>query len=157
MEAQQLARAAGRQAVAAMNFSDASDEEDELIASIIDSSNAAVAEAIRWEDKNEPTKGSRPGKSSNLPRDHAAGHQRIFADYFCEHPVYPERLFRRRYRMSKRLFLRVLDAVCQADPYFVQKPDATGKMGLSPLQKVTAALRMLAYGVSGDLVRVTLP
>jgi len=54
--------------------------------------------------------------------------------------------------MSKRLFLRVLDAVCQADPYFVQKPDATGKMGLSPLQKVTAALRMLAYGVSGDLV-----
>jgi len=58
LEAQQLARAAGRQAVAAMNFSDASDEEDELIASIIDSSNAAVAEAIRWEDKNEPTKGS---------------------------------------------------------------------------------------------------
>lgn len=140
-----------------MNFSDASDEEDELIVNVIDSSNAAVAEFSRTEAKTKPTKGSRPGKSPNLPRDHAAGHQRIFDDYFGEHPVYTDRLFRRRFRMSKRLFLRVLDAVCQDDPYFVQKPDSTGKMGLSPLQKVTAALRMLAYGISGDLVRVLLP
>ncbi|XP_020272136.1 uncharacterized protein LOC109847311 [Asparagus officinalis] len=38
------------------------------------------------------------------------------------------------------------------DSYFVQKRDAAGKIGLSSLQKVTAAMRMLAYGVSADSV-----
>ncbi|XP_048421441.1 uncharacterized protein LOC125468873, partial [Pyrus x bretschneideri] len=36
--------------------------------------------------------------------------------------------------------------------YFVQKKDAFGAMGLLPKQKITAALRMLAYGVSADQV-----
>ncbi|XP_073120673.1 uncharacterized protein [Henckelia pumila] len=35
-------------------------------------------------------------------------------------------------------------------PYFVQRRDATGKLGLSSLQKVMAAVRMLAYDVAGD-------
>ena len=30
--------------------------------------------------------------------------------------------------------------------------DATGKMGLSPLQKCTSAIRMLAYGSPADVV-----
>ena len=44
------------------------------------------------------------------------------------------------------------------DPYFVQKNDAVGNIGLSPLQNMTAAIRMLAYGVAAyvidDYVRI---
>ncbi|KAI5414550.1 hypothetical protein KIW84_040151 [Lathyrus oleraceus] len=38
------------------------------------------------------------------------------------------------------------------DEYFQMRVDATGKMGLSPLQKCTSAIRMLAYGSPADLV-----
>ncbi|XP_030930849.1 uncharacterized protein LOC115956680 [Quercus lobata] len=36
--------------------------------------------------------------------------------------------------------------------YFVQKRNSAKKLGLSSLQKITTALRMLAYEVSGDLI-----
>ncbi|KAF8404779.1 hypothetical protein HHK36_009668 [Tetracentron sinense] len=38
------------------------------------------------------------------------------------------------------------------DPYFVLKRNAARVIGLSSLQKVTAAMRMLAYGVAADAV-----
>ena len=38
------------------------------------------------------------------------------------------------------------------DDYFKCKYDCTGKVGFSSYQKCTAAIRMLAYGVPGDLV-----
>jgi hypothetical protein len=55
-----------------------------------------------------------------------------------------------RFRMRKPLFVRIMTAVEAHDHYFVQKRDAAGKKGLSCFQKVTAALRMLTYGVSAD-------
>ena len=44
----------------------------------------------------------------------------------------------------------VLDAVKQHDNYFTQRRDALGRLGLSTLQKVTAAIRILAYGMHAD-------
>ena len=38
------------------------------------------------------------------------------------------------------------------DDYFECKEDAAGKIGFSSYQKCTAAIRMLAYGVPGDLI-----
>ena len=53
--------------------------------------------------------------------------------------------------MSKRLFFRIHDAVLRAHPdYFIQKADCTGRMGLSSFQKMTAALRILAYAIPAD-------
>ena len=52
--------------------------------------------------------------------------------------------------MARPLFLKIANAVKQFDNYFTQKPDALGKFGLNPLVKITAALRMLAYGAAGD-------
>ncbi|KAI8559745.1 hypothetical protein RHMOL_Rhmol04G0198100 [Rhododendron molle] len=53
--------------------------------------------------------------------------------------------------MQKPLFMRIHDAVLQHDPVnFQQRRDAFQKLGLSSLQKVTAALRMLAYGMAAD-------
>jgi hypothetical protein len=44
----------------------------------------------------------------------------------------------------------VLQGVVATNNYFQQRCDATGKLGLSSIQKVTAALRILCYGVSSD-------
>ena len=54
--------------------------------------------------------------------------------------------------MRCSLFLRILSKVEAHEPYFTQKRNATKKLGLSPLQKMTVALRMLAYGVSADFI-----
>jgi hypothetical protein len=37
------------------------------------------------------------------------------------------------------------------NPYFKQRTDALGVLGLSCLQKVTATHRILAYGITADL------
>ncbi|XP_015937624.1 uncharacterized protein LOC107463355 [Arachis duranensis] len=50
------------------------------------------------------------------------------------------------------MFLQIADALSNVYPYFQQRVDATGRRGLSPLQKYTAAIRMLAYGVGADAV-----
>jgi hypothetical protein len=52
--------------------------------------------------------------------------------------------------MNKPLFLRIAAALSDWDPFFTQRVDATGRDGHSPLQKCTAAIRMLAYGSSAD-------
>ena len=46
--------------------------------------------------------------------------------------------------MQRCLFLRLHDAVCSFDDYFEQKTNYTGAIGLSSLQKATAAMRMLS-------------
>ncbi|XP_075670255.1 uncharacterized protein LOC142640027 [Castanea sativa] len=80
------------------------------------------------------------------------GHNRLFHDYFAETPVYPPNVFRRRFRMSLSLFLRIHSRVEVTEPYFVQKRNVANTLGLSSLQKMTASIRMLAYGVSTDFM-----
>jgi hypothetical protein len=54
--------------------------------------------------------------------------------------------------MSRKLFGRIIEGVRLHDPYFRCKPDVTSKLGSSSYQKCSAAIRMLAYIVAGDLV-----
>jgi hypothetical protein len=54
--------------------------------------------------------------------------------------------------VSRKLFGRIIEGVRLHDPYFRCKPDATGKLGFSSYTKCSASIRMLAYGVAGDLV-----
>ncbi|WZZ71565.1 hypothetical protein YC2023_082935 [Brassica napus] len=54
--------------------------------------------------------------------------------------------------MNKKLFMRIVDGLSENVPFFQQRRDATGRLGLSPLQKCTAAIRLLAYGDAADTV-----
>ena len=54
--------------------------------------------------------------------------------------------------MRRHVFERLVLVVQQVDPYFVQRPNCAGELGLSALQKVVAAVRILAYGVPADAV-----
>uniref|UniRef100_A0A0D3B0J8 Myb-like domain-containing protein n=1 Tax=Brassica oleracea var. oleracea TaxID=109376 RepID=A0A0D3B0J8_BRAOL len=50
------------------------------------------------------------------------------------------------------LFMRIVYGLSQNVPFFQQRRDATRRLGLSPLQKCTAAIRMLVYGSAADAV-----
>ncbi|XP_052172117.1 uncharacterized protein LOC127788035 [Diospyros lotus] len=87
-----------------------------------------------------------------INRSRAEGHERLYRDYFADSPTYPSQLFYRRFHKHRSLFLRIQGAIKTHDQYFVQRFDAVGVPRLSSLQKMTVALRMLAYGSPVDAV-----
>ncbi|XP_073355063.1 uncharacterized protein [Aegilops tauschii subsp. strangulata] len=97
-------------------------------------------------------RGSVPGRAPNLNRNRERGHALLYADYFANTPLFKPDKFRRRFRMGRHVFNRIREGVVSHDPYFECKTDALGKLGFSSYQKCTAAIRMLAYGIPGDLV-----
>lgn len=74
------------------------------------------------------------------------------ADYFDENPLYSDRTYSRRFSMRRHVFVSIMDVLSAWSPYFTQRVDCIGRLGLSPLQKCTAAIRMLSYGTAADLL-----
>lgn len=66
--------------------------------------------------------------------------------------VFGPRTFRRRFRMSRDLFMHIAKAVEVHCPYFMQKRNASGELGHSALKKIAASVRMLAYGCPADVI-----
>ena len=97
-------------------------------------------------------RGSLPGRAPNLNRNRERGHALLYADYFSNKLLFKPDKFIRRFRMARHVFNRIREGVVSHDPYFECKTDALGKLGFSSYQKCTAAVRMLAYGIPGDLV-----
>jgi hypothetical protein len=97
--------------------------------------------------------GSSKKREANVDRDREAGHARLYKDYFDPiNPLFKEKAIRRCYRMSRELFLVILNGVREYDDYFEAKYDYTGKIVFSSYQKCSTAVRHLAYGVRGDLI-----
>ena len=125
-----------------LNDSSSSDEEER---------NMWFAAAIGFGRQNSQGKGSEDRISRQYRyRDRVSGHSRLINDYFIENPAYDETLFRRRFRLSRPLFLQILHTLQQHNDYFLQRRNAANTVGLSGEQKMTAALRMLANGMSVD-------
>ncbi|XP_023748457.1 uncharacterized protein LOC111896709 [Lactuca sativa] len=83
-------------------------------------------------------------------RKHEEANQRLVQDYFAENAIYQGYYFHRRFRMFKGLFERIVEDVTRECNFFQQRYDARGTPGFTPLQKCTAALRQLAYGIPPD-------
>jgi hypothetical protein len=121
------------------------DEEDDL---------ALLMMMEMEQNKRRKHGGSRVGREV-IRRRRQEGHQRLILDYFGLEglpPVYPERYFRRRFRMGIDLFQHICQEVSQYDHFFAQRRSCSGLLGHSTLQKVTAAIRIMAYGIPADLV-----
>ncbi|XP_057739833.1 uncharacterized protein LOC130956913 [Arachis stenosperma] len=84
-----------------------------------------IDECLLEDSKKDIDRSSIPTPRRWINRYREAGHDHLFQNYFADELVYNADIFR---------------------------VDATGRKGLSPLQKCTAAIRMLAYGVATDAV-----
>jgi hypothetical protein len=132
-------------------FYDAFDFDDDTHVFAFQVATAAVAE----EESNSQGRRTRYRGSilghNIVDRNRKEGELRLYNDYFAENPKFTETQFQRRFRMSRCLFLRIANAVEAHNPYFKQRTDALGVLGLSCLQKVSATHRILAYGIPADL------
>ncbi|XP_048600198.1 putative nuclease HARBI1 isoform X1 [Brassica napus] len=124
--------------------SSSSDEVDEALEEIVDQ---VVDNFIH---SMVDVQANKPKRRVYIERDRERGHNQLCNDYFKENPTYQPEMFMRHFRMNKPLFLRIVDRLSSEGPYFQQRRNAHGRYGLSALQKCTAAIRMLAYGQSGD-------
>lgn len=52
--------------------------------------------------------------------------------------------------MSCNLFFRIVEGVKGGNAFFMQRRNRAGRIGLSSLQKITIAIRLLAYRTSSD-------
>ena len=133
------------------NFYDAFDFDDNTLMFTFQVVTAVVADKESnnqgWRTKY---RGSILGHSI-VNRNRKKGELKLYNDYFAENPKFTKSQFRRRFRMSRRLFLRIANAVEAHNPYFKKRTDALGVLGLSCLQKVIAAHMILAYGIPTDL------
>ncbi|XP_073362398.1 uncharacterized protein [Aegilops tauschii subsp. strangulata] len=77
-------------------------------------------------------------------------HEQLMQDYFAEVPTYPPRLFWRRYRMRRSLFVKIVTDCEAASDYFKRHRSAAGIMGFSGYQKISATMRVIAYGIPAD-------
>lgn len=94
-------------------------------------------------------RGSVKGRSF-IERNRFVGHCVLMADYFAEVPTYLHHLFRRRFRMRRSLFVTIMKDVEANLNYFKQRRNACQQLGFSPYHKISAAMRVLAYGVPAD-------
>lgn len=88
----------------------------------------------------------------SLPLEDNQEFQQLYADYLAKNPIYYKGHFRRRFRISRNVFITICDKVRHNYNYFVKKADCRGLKGFTAEQKVTAALRFLAYGCAADSV-----
>ncbi|XP_058763538.1 uncharacterized protein LOC131636983 [Vicia villosa] len=77
------------------------------------------------EKERQSRSSSRRKIRSLIDRNREEGHIRLFNDYFSENPVYTDAQFRRRFRMHRHLFIRIVEALENHDEYFQMRVDAT--------------------------------
>ncbi|XP_022030610.1 uncharacterized protein LOC110931530 [Helianthus annuus] len=127
-------------------YSSSSGESEAFFSNVI----IYAAQMIMEEDEEAETSSHRQTRRAALKRDREAGHDNLVADYFADIPVYTDEMFRRWFRMSHRLFLRIADHLAKSDPFFTLRYDARGQRGFTTLQECTSAIHQLAYGYAPD-------
>ncbi|GJV51223.1 ALP1-like protein [Tanacetum coccineum] len=122
-------------------FDTSSDDEDE-----VNSELAMFMEACQAAYEASKPKVHR----TTVERDRYGAHDRLVMAYFFEQPQYDEATFRERFRMSRRLFTKIVREVTDASQFFQERYDCTGQCSISALMKCTSAIRQLAYGCVPD-------
>ncbi|XP_042008960.1 uncharacterized protein LOC121757490 [Salvia splendens] len=92
-----------------------------------------------------------PRTQMYIHRDHEQAGLQLFSDYFSRDPRWSDQMFRRRFKMQRPLFPRIVNTVVARDSYFMQTTDAVGRQSISTLQKCASAIRQLAYGTTTDM------
>jgi hypothetical protein len=80
-----------------------------------------------------------PWRFVDRPREQAT--KQLMDEYFSPNPVYNETQFRRRFRMRRPLFLKIVESLSGWSDYFTTRLDALTRPGFSPIHKCTIACR----------------
>ncbi|XP_021996290.1 uncharacterized protein LOC110893491 [Helianthus annuus] len=110
---------------------------------------AITQEAINYLREETESSTSRT-RQPTLERDRLGAHECLLQDYFCENPLYDDGQFERKFRMSRRLFVKISNDLAGEFPFFTQRESASHKVGFSGIEKCTAAIRQLAYDTASD-------
>lgn len=110
---------------------------------------SGIVPFVATTDAGSKKPGSQLGKMGNTAREFDEALHRLNRDYFDESPKYGRSHFERRFRVPPSVFNRIEEALTGSG-IFVQKRDALNKDGIHPRLRITAALRMLAYGSAAD-------
>nr|GEV39388.1 putative RNA-directed DNA polymerase, eukaryota, reverse transcriptase zinc-binding domain protein [Tanacetum cinerariifolium] len=122
-------------------FDTSSDDEDE-----VNSELAMFTEACQAAYEASKPKVHR----TPVQRDRYGAHDHLVMAYFSEHPQYEEATFYERFRMSRRLFTKIVREVTDASCFFQEIYDCRGQRSISALMKCTFTIRQLAYGCVPD-------
>lgn len=129
---------------------DVDDEDDDIAKSAVIS--LILEDEFNKEINNHRPRrgGSHPGKAPNKKRDFQRAADILIQHYFSgSDSVYDENDFRRRFRMDRNIFEKIYAAI-EGEGRFAQRYDCTNKVGIHPLVRITACLRVLAYGNCPD-------
>ncbi|XP_062021001.1 uncharacterized protein LOC133737476 [Rosa rugosa] len=130
------------------------EEEEEEVDASLKIANKIMADAGNWwaheQLHQQPQWGGSVAGHAYKNRQRGLANQRLLNDYFVDNLVFNDVEFRRRYRMRREVYLRMLDDVQTANSYFRQSYDSAGQPSFSPYQKITCALRMLANACSAN-------
>ena len=110
----------------------------------------ATLAALLMSNEKPRRGGSAPGRMKAKNRHRLEGYCMLYFDYFADAPLHGDKVFRRRYWMSRKLFLGIVNSIQEFDSYFKCKKDCIDKLGFTSIQKCTTAMRMLAYEAPGD-------
>ncbi|XP_018461127.1 uncharacterized protein LOC108832127 [Raphanus sativus] len=72
---------------------------------------------------------NKQNKRAYIEREREQEHNQLWNDYFSDHPTYPPEIFRRHFRMTKPLFLSIVDRLSNEVPYFEQRRNAHRRYG----------------------------
>ncbi|GJZ14085.1 ALP1-like protein [Tanacetum coccineum] len=118
----------------------------------VDEVNTRLAMWLREACQRLMTRSSQKVHRTTVERDRYGAHDRLVMAYFSEQPQYDEATFRERFRMSRRLFTKIVREVTDASQFFQERYDCRGQRSISALMKCTSAIRQLAYGCVPDLL-----
>lgn len=106
---------------------------------------AVIAEAAHFMFQNTASS-SVPRHRTFLHRDRQTAEQQLMADYFVPNSKFGDVIFRNRFRMSRRLFVRIAQDLEMNYPIFQTTYNAGGVKVFTGLQKCTSAIRQLGGG-----------
>ncbi|KAK1648806.1 hypothetical protein QYE76_066611 [Lolium multiflorum] len=95
-------------------------------------------------EEQNPERASTRWLKARQEEEHQADAMLLDADYFADDATHSPKEFRRRFRMNKDLFMKIVFGIREYGDYFMIKKDCTGLWGFTSIQKCTAAMRCLA-------------
>ena len=100
-----------------------------------------LAMVLAMHINKKPKHGGSVFGRQKLWRERIDADNRLMMNYFAQIPIYPESYFRRRFRISIKLFKHIAEKLASHDRVFQQRRNVVGELGHSTFQKVTAAPR----------------